>query len=206
MKCSGQRTINMKNAICFKLGLIFSALAVIMSIAACGRSAPVATEYQKSASPVVLHVIKGKTTKTFSVAQIKELPNLSGFAGQIDENNKINGPVEYKGVALTDILNTSGGISAGNQIKITSADNGSRIFSYDQVATGNIDIYDGLSGLTTTAPVMVPKLFVAFESNGTPLETGTGPLEFGVMTCQFRVTRDSLWLKNIIKIEIITAQ
>jgi hypothetical protein len=195
-----------KKCIYFKPGLILSVLAVIMSIAACGRSAPMAKENQKSAGPVVLQLIKGKTVKTFSIPQIQELPNLSGFAGQIDENNKINGPIEYRGVALTDILNTIGGISTSNQVKITSADSASRIFSYDQVTNGNIDIYDGVSGVTTTAPVMVPKLFVAFESNGTPLETGTGPLEFGAMTCQFRVTRDSLWLKNIVKIEIIKAQ
>jgi hypothetical protein len=53
---------------------------------------------------------------------------------------------------------------------------------------------------------MVPKLFIAFEINEAPLDAASGPLEFGIMTCQFRVTRDSLWIKKVAKIEVIPAQ
>ena len=201
-KCSEQRIIIVKKRV-FQIALIAALLQVLTTVVACGKNAPAMVQNQTSTHPVVLTVANGTKIKTFSIAQIEEMPNLSGFAGQIDNSNKISGPIEYKGVALTDILNTIGGISTGNRVKITSSNNNAETFSYNQVTNGNIDIYDGLSGLTTTAPVMVPKLFVAFESNGAPLEAGTGPLEFGVMTCQFRVTRAALWVKNVIKIEVI---
>jgi hypothetical protein len=197
--------ITMKITI-FKVSLITVALVSLLSGNACSKSSPSAAENQKSAGAVALSVIKGSKIKTFSIEQLEELPNLSGYAGQVDDNNKISGPDEYKGVALGDILDTIGGITTSDRVKIIASDNNTRIFSYDQIATGNIDIFDAISGQSTTAPVMVPKLFIAFEINEAPLDAASGPLEFGIMTCQFRVTRDSLWIKKVAKIEVIPAQ
>jgi len=195
----------MKKSVRNRLWLILASL-VMITVAACGKSSTTAEEKQKSADSVVLTVTNGSRIKTFTMSQLKELPMCLGSAGQIDNNNKITGPDEYRGVALGDILNTIGGISPVNRVKISALDNNSQIFSYDQIANGIIDIYDAIYGRTTTAPVMVPKLFIAFEINGTPLDSVTGPLEFGVMTCQFRVTRESLWVKKVVKIEVISAQ
>ena len=105
----------MKKSVRNRLWLILASL-VMITVAACGKSSTTAEEKQKSADSVVLTVTNGSRTKTFTMSQLKELPMCLGSAGQIDNNNKITGPDEYRGVALGDILNTIVGISPVNSV------------------------------------------------------------------------------------------
>jgi hypothetical protein len=156
--------------------------------------------------PVALVVINGSQTKTYTISQLKKLPLFSGYGGQIDTNNAIIGPNQYAGVALSDLLNAVGGITAQDSVKITASDNYSVTVSYDQATAGNFTIFDSSSGQEATAPSMIPQAFIAYSEGGVPLATGVGPLEFGIMTCQFRVTQASLWVKQVDKIEVVAAQ
>ena len=186
----------MKNIV-FKLVLTSVILISVLSLFSCSKS---------SSDPAVLTVINGSHTKTFTMSQLKKLPLFSGYGGQIDMNNAITGPNQYEGVALSDLLNMVGGINVSDSIKITASDNYTVTLSYDQVTTGNFTIFASSNGQEANAPSMTPKVFIAYEDNGAPLAAGTGPLEFGIMTCPYRVTQSSWWVKQVIKIEVLAVQ
>jgi len=183
----------MKNII-YKLALISVILISVLALFSCSKG---------SSDPKVLTVTNCKDTKTYSVSQLKKLPVFSGYGGQIDMNNTIVGPTQYTGVALSDLLNTVGGITANDSVKITAKDNNTVMLSYAHVTDGSFTIFNAATGQQATSPSMTPKVFIAYENNGTPLAADTGPLEFGIMTCQYRVTPESWWVKQVVKIEIM---
>jgi hypothetical protein len=186
----------MKNII-YKLALTSVILISVLSLFSCSNG---------SSDPKVLTVINGKDTKTYSMSQLKKLPVFSGYGGQIDMNDTITGPTQYVGVALNDLLDTVGGITANDSVKITAKDNNTVMLSYTQVTNGSFTIFNAATGQQATSPSMTPKAFIAYENNGTPLAADTGPLEFGIMTCQYRVTQESQWVKQVAKIEVLTGQ
>ena len=67
------------------------------------------------------------------MADIKALPVISGSTGDITSSGTIEGPYQYKGVALTDILKSVGGITANNAVRISAKDGYSMTMSYKQV-------------------------------------------------------------------------
>jgi DMSO/TMAO reductase YedYZ molybdopterin-dependent catalytic subunit len=158
------------------------------------------------AGPAVLTVVEANQTKTYSLADLQSLPAVSGYGGQIAPDNSINGPYTYQGVALTTLLNAVGGITEAQSVKITGSDNYSETLSYQQVTAENFTLYDSSTGLQSAAAEMTPQVFVAYEKDGVMLAADSGPFEFGIMTCQKRVTQSSLWVKKLIKIEVVAAQ
>lgn len=192
-------------------------LVVVMLLASCGVSPTTTTTTSTTttvatttsaalAGTIVLTVTEGSQTKTYSLADLQALPSVSGYGGQISMGNTITGPDSYQGVALTTLLSAVGGITASQNVVITGSDNYSQTLSYQQVTTDNFTLFDAVSGQQSAAPDMTPQVFVAYEKNGNPLDADTGPFEFGVMTCQNRVTQGSLWVKKLAKIEVMAAQ
>lgn len=153
------------------------------------------------AGPVVLTVINGTQTKTFSMAELKALTEISGFGGTKNKSGVVAGPFAYKGVALMDVLQTVGGITATQSIKYTAKDGYSKTLTYTQIANGDFSTYDK-SG-NPVAPEMKPVVFLAYEKDGAALDEATGPIQLGIMTCQNQVTDGSSWGKMLEKIEIV---
>ena len=195
----------MKKLIC-KLVLLSIILISVLSLFSCSQSTAISVITDIPAGPAVLTIVKGNKIKTYTMSQLRELPLFSGYAGQIDSDNNITGPNQYNGVTLDDLLNTVGGITSRDSVKVINSDNYTKTLTYEQVTTGNFDLFSSSNGQETTAPVMVPKVFLAYEKDGNPLNDGIGPLEFGIMTCQYRVTQESLWIKKVVRIEVIAAQ
>ena len=154
------------------------------------------------AGPVILNVIKGSQNNGYSLSGIKALPALTGFAGQKSKTGNITGPLPYKGVALTDLLATAGGITEANSVKITASDNYTKTLTYSQITKGDFTTYDSTGNAANAE--MKPVVFLAYEQDGKALDAGTGPLQLGVMTCKNQVTDGSWWVKIIVKIEITT--
>ena len=151
--------------------------------------------------PVVLTLTSGTQTKTFSMAALKALPELSGFGGTKNKQGVVNGPVQYKGVSLVDLLNQVGGISDGKSVKVIAADGYSRTITYTQIMQADFATYD-TSG-NAAEPDSKPILFLAYEKEGAALDADTGPLQLGIITCHNRVTDGSWWVKQIVEIEVI---
>ncbi|HXX59509.1 MAG TPA: hypothetical protein VEI27_02390 [Dehalococcoidales bacterium] len=168
--------------------------------------APTATTATSTtaAGPTILTVTKGSSSKTYSLADLKALPAVSGYAGQLGKNNTVNGPYQYAGVALSSLLNAVGGISAGNSVKVTASDGYSQVMSYQQLTNNSFTLFDSATGQEATTSDMTPVVFLAYSKDGAALDQSTGPLQLGIMTCQNRVTQGQQWVKMVVKIEVVS--
>jgi Oxidoreductase molybdopterin binding domain len=178
-----------------------------MLLASCAKSNITSTALpQTSLNAAVLTVTGGNQTKTYSLADLQALPAVSGYGGQIRQGNTIAGPDSYQGVALKTLLDAVGGMSAGQNVKITGSDNYSQNLSYEQVTADNFTLFDSVTGQESAAAEMMPEVFIAYEKNGSLLTADTGPFEFGIITCQKRVTQGTLWVKHTARIEVMASQ
>jgi hypothetical protein len=152
--------------------------------------------------PVVLTVVKGSETKTYTLSALKALTPTTGYAGKKGKSGTITGPMPYTGVALTNILSALGSIPAGASVKFTAKDGYTKTFTYDQITQGTFTTYD-TSG-NAVNPEKTPIVVVAYEADGKALDESTGPLQLAIMTCQNQVTDGSNFVNQLERIEIIT--
>jgi hypothetical protein len=103
-------------------------------------------------------------------------------------------------VALTNLLNTVGGISEGDSVVFTSSDNYTQTLSYDQIINGNFNYYDTTGNPVT--PQTMPTLTLIYSENGTLLDNTHGPVELGMLSPQNILTDGSLWAKMVTTITI----
>jgi hypothetical protein len=150
----------------------------------------------------VLSVIKGTETKTYSLSNLRSMTALSGYAGKKSKSGTITGPLAYKGVALTNLLSSVGGISAGMSVKFTAKDGYSKTLTYEQISQGTFTTYD-TSG-NAVNPDGTPTVFIAYEIDGKVLDESTGPVQLAIMTCQNQVTDGSNFINQLEKIEVIS--
>jgi hypothetical protein len=152
-----------------------------------------------------LTVVNGTQTKTLTMSDIKGLPAISGSTGLISSSGSIDGPYLYQGVALTDIIQTVGGITAANAIRITAKDGYSMTFSYNQVVKGTeFPTYDSTTGKEVT-PAGAITLFIAYQKDGNVIDDTVGPLRVAIMA-PGQVTDGHWWIKWAQKIEVISVQ
>jgi len=155
--------------------------------------------------PAALTVIKDNQTKTFTITQIEALSAITGKTGDITSSGTIEGPYDYKGAALIDILKAVGGITASNAVRISAKDGYSMTMSYKQVAEGGeFPTYDSTTGKEVT-PADKITVFIAYEQDGKPIGEDIGPLRLGIMA-PGQVTDGHWWVKWAQKIEVITVQ
>ena len=146
-----------------------------------------------------LEIISGKKTIDLTQAELEKMPTVTTMAGFRKSGGTVQGPFEYKGVYMKDLLEQVGGIKKGQSLRVTSRDGYVRDFSYLEV-TGNIFTYDkngnllhlGNSTMLLTyesnrdAPIAFPRIIYTSESD--ELFT-SGPL----------------WMKGIEKLEVVTS-
>ena len=158
-----------------------------------------------TAGTAALTITKDNQTKTFTLAQLKALPAISGSTGDITSSGTIEGPYDYKGVALTDILKAVGGITANNAVRISAKDGYSMTMSYKQVVEGGeFPTYDSSTG-KEVSPAPTITVFMDYEKDGKPLDDTIGPLRLGIMAPE-QLTDGHWWVKWAQKIEVISVQ
>jgi hypothetical protein len=148
----------------------------------------------------VLTVIEGSKVNNFSLMDLRALPSVTGYGGYVSQSGTITGPFSYQGVTLTNLLNTVGGISEGDNVVFTSSDNYTQTFSYDQITNGNFNYYD-ITGSPVT-PQTMPTLTLIYSENGTFLDNARGPVELGMLSPQNILTDGSLWAKMVTTITV----
>ena len=152
-------------------------LAAAVLLASCGTTSTTSTQTTTTASvttsidtgATVLTVTEGNTVKTYSMAALQALPSVSGNGGSLGKGGTITGPFAYQGVALSTLLNTVGGISAGQTVTLTSSDNYIQQLTYDQIVNGNLNYYDTTGNPVTPSPK--PTLTVIYSENGVALDS-----------------------------------
>ena len=183
-------------------------LVAVMLLASCSTSATTTTQTSATASTTtmppggetVLTVIEGSKVNNFSLMDLRALPSVTGYGGYVSQSGTITGPFSYQGVTLTNLLNTVGGISEGDNVVFTSSDNYTQTFSYDQITNGNFNYYD-ITGSPVT-PQTMPTLTLIYSENGTFLDNARGPVELGMLSPQNILTDGSLWAKMVTTITV----
>ncbi len=169
-------------------------------LAGCNSNTATTTSKTPTDTTVVLTVTSGSNTKTFTMTELKALNAVSGYAGTKNKKGEISGPKPYRGVSLTEVLSSVGGLPTGSSVQFTAADEYAKTLTYDQISSGTFTTYD-TSG-NAADPEKKPVVFVAYEIDGAALDASSGPVQLAVMTCEQQVTDGSNFVKQLIKIEV----
>ena len=184
------------------LGMVMTGIVGCKSENPATTQTSTATQTQTSIdTTVVLTITKGTQTKTYSLTELKALTSITGYSGTKNKTGVITGPMPYKGVALTNVLNALGGIPANGSVKFTAKDGYSKTLTYDQITNTTFTTYDKSGNAAN--PEKTPVVFLAYEADGKALDDATGPVQLAIMTCQNQVTDGSNFVKMIEKIEVI---
>lgn len=155
------------------------------STATAARSSTATTKRTTAtaAGATVLQVTGPSGTKSYTMAQLKAKPALSGYWGAHKDNTYIG---YYKGVRLFDLLNEVGGLPAGKGLRITASDGFTCDYEAKRIAAmanGTYQMWDCNGTLVTWADDIETtgsvQMVVAYSINGKPLPTsgeGAGPL------------------------------
>jgi hypothetical protein len=177
-----------------------------MLLASCSNSTtttrpPVITTTE---GPTILTVTNGTKVKTYSMTDIQDDNQQTGYGGEVEPNGTIIGPYPYIAVLLTDIIYPVGGVTNGESVKLTAANGSSQTLTYDQIVNGDFNVYDSTGSKITTATK--PLICIIFSENGSPLDNSIGPLQLGTLSTMNFITDQSMWLNNVQRIDIIPAQ
>ena len=183
-------------------------LVVGMLLASCSTSTTTTTQTSTTASMTtmppggypVLTVTEGSKVNNFSLMVLRALTSVTGYGGYVSQSGTITGPFPCQGVALTNLLNTVGGISQGENVVFTSSDNYALTLSYDQITNGNFNYYDTTGNPIT--PQTMSTLTLIYSENGTLLDKYFGPVELGMLSPQNILTDGSLWAKMVTTITV----
>ena len=135
--------------------------------------------------------------------QLKQLASTQGYAGTKNKGGTITAPVQYKGIALGDLIAAAGGIKDTQSVKVIASDGYTKTFSYEQINGSGFTFYD-LEGNTASLSA-IPKLLLAYEMNNQALEEGVGPLELIILTGEDHLTDSFNFAKMVASIEIVAA-
>ena len=135
------------------IGILLTLTIVASGLTGCKASTVTVTVPPSSttAATAALTVVNGTQTKTLTMADIEKLPVISDSTGDITSSGTIEGPYQYQGVDVIDVLKLVGGITADNAIRISGKDGYSMTMSYNQVAEGaEFPTYDSTTGKEVT--------------------------------------------------------
>ena len=187
-------------------------IVAAMLLASCSTSTTTTTSTTKTTTTTVattaagtgtLTVANGSTIKTYSLADLQGLTQVTGKGGKKGKGGTVTGPDSYQGVALTDLLNAVGGIKAGQSVKTTASDGYNTTLTYDQIINGNLNTYDATGNPVTPTTKLV--LTVVYSINGTLLDSSVGPFEIGLLSDQGLISDANVWAKMLKQIDIVTA-
>ena len=185
--------------------IVLICTVVASGLAGCVTKTVTVSPGTTNAGAIALTVVKGTQTKTLTMTDIQKLPVIKDSTGDITSSGTIEGLFQYKGIAVSDILNVVGGITADDAVRISGKDGYSMTFSYTQIANGGeFTTYDSTTG-QEVAPAGKITVFVAYEKDGKAIDDTIGPLRTIIMA-PGQLT-DGHWnVKWTTKIEVITVQ
>ena len=186
------------------VGVMLVLVIIVSSLAGCEKTTTVTVSptTTNTANALALTVINGTQTKTFTMADIQAMTPVSGSTGLITSSGTIDGPYNLTGTALSSILQTVGGITSSDAVKISAKDGYIMTLSYNQVMNGTeFPTYDNTTGKEVTPDNNIV-VFLAYEQDGSPLTDDIGPLRLCVMA-PGQVTDGQWWIKWVQTITVV---
>jgi DMSO/TMAO reductase YedYZ molybdopterin-dependent catalytic subunit len=188
---------------------IVALLAILVLISAgCGLGAATPTP---TAAPPTATVAAGArleltgptASKTLTLAAIKALPAVEGWAGIKSSTGKITAPAKYKGVSLATLAQQIGGLGANQGLQLTAKDGYAMTMSTDQALNGNFIAYDPGTGDETKNGGKLTAI-LAYEVDGKPLpEDSDGTFRLMVISDKNLQVVDGHWsVKWITRVDI----
>jgi hypothetical protein len=161
---------------------------------------PVAT------TPVILTVVSGNVSTTYSLAQLQQLQPIFANTGYI-KGAAVGSIDSYVGVPVKTILAAIPAFTSNNSVTISDPTGYSKTFTYAMIVNGTgFTVLDNNGNTVASPQSVVP--FLAYSKNGAALDSSTGPLYLGFVSsiALNQYTQSSLWIKNVVTITIIAAQ
>jgi len=119
-----------------------------------------------------LEVIGPSGSKVLTMADLRKLPAVEGWAGIKNSAGKITPPVPHKGVLIAELCRLVGGLTTDQAVNIVAKDGYAMTMSYDQAIKGNLITYDPGTGdeVKISEPLQV---IIAYEREGKPMSEET---------------------------------
>lgn len=188
-----------------KLVVILASILLIV-MAGCSQSAPVAAPTAEVAAPAaatVLTVAGNGETVSLSMADLQALPVSEGQAGTLSSTGKITVPAKFTGVSLKDLADLVGGMDESMGLLVTAEDGYSITYSYDQVMNGDFITYDPSDGLETKIDDPLTPI-IAYAIDGQALdEKSDGTLRMVILSPKNNQITDGHWaVKWVTSLEV----
>ncbi len=168
-----------------------------------GKAEPVAALPSPVAdTTTALTVVNGATTKTYTLPVFETLPATVGSGATKNKAGTISGPDTYVGVSLTDLIQAVGGMKENQTVNIVAADGFSKNLTYEQIYKGTFNVMDS-AGNPATATLQ-PSVVLVYMKAGKALDAKSGPIQMALLSAPTQVTEASIWVKQVIKVEIVT--
>ncbi|MDD5289148.1 MAG: substrate-binding domain-containing protein [Dehalococcoidales bacterium] len=168
-----------------------------------GKAEPVATATATATATesISLTVVNGSTTKTYTLSAFKALPATAGSGMTKNKAGTISTSDKYVGVSLIDLINAVGGMKDTQSVNVIASDGYISTLTYAQIYQGTFNIMDkdGNPATATQQPVVV----LVYLKAGVALDAKSGPIQMGIMTATDQVSEASVWVKQVVKIEIV---
>jgi hypothetical protein len=143
-------------------------------------------------------VMVGDSTQTYSFAELKGLPSITGEGGYMKSTGTIVGPFTYTGVSVYTLLSSVAEVPAGYTLEVRSGDGYTTYFTRAQVEGR----FDGYTPTGEPAGVINCTLLLAYYEDGAPLPTG-GPLRIVTLNEGGNLTDGHFWAKDVVNITLI---
>ena len=145
--------------------------------------------------------VNGSTQTVYTLDQIRKLPATTGNGFAVSTVGIKYGPYTCKGVLLTDLLDSAGGLTGKDQVWISAPDGYLWVFDHEQVqGRGFVTFNEDLKEIPSPAL----KILMMYEQDGKPLSYDDGgPLRVAIISDEKGVvTEGSAWVKWVNSIEI----
>lgn len=179
-------------------------LVVVVALLVLGMSQATGCSSDGS-DDAVLSVVTSSGTQVFTLNDIKKMPAVEAYGGIKNSAGNITPPAQFKGVALTELLSSLGGLPAGSGVTFTAKDGYEMTMSAEQVQTGKFITYDVSTGDEKTIDDQL-QLVLAYEMEGEALDLERdGAFRLAILSPEGNeVTDGHWWVKWVTQVEVKT--
>ncbi|MGD0495106.1 MAG: hypothetical protein ABSB28_03585 [Candidatus Bathyarchaeia archaeon] len=184
--------------------LVVTLVLVATSAVSCSSARARAATTAINLPPMTLTVVAANGTQLVLTSNdIGSLPSYTTYGGYETQGGFIRGLGNYTGVPLIAFCNLVGGIANGSSLKITASDNYTKTLSYDKV-NGNFTTFDTLTGQQVPHNQSLTPI-LAYYFDGANLSSDESPLLLAIVGPERLATTSALWVKFVVKMEILSA-
>jgi hypothetical protein len=142
----------------------------------------------------ILKITGPVDTIKLSLAELEAMDTVEGYGGWKNNAGVVTGPFQWKGVAITDLLELVGG---GAGFTAIATDGFEAVFTADEL-NGVVTVFDPTTGEEITDYTGTITVILAYESDGSYLPPDDGVLRVALVSEEpDQVTRGNRWAKLV---------